>query len=158
MIESDYWLPYISPKDIPPEKWISYDLFDLFVVLALFLEWPGFLLLWKLDAVNGYELLIPCMILLYLYIWGIRYELNFDRWNKKWHSEIYEMEKINGESMANWMMSSAFKVMSLFWILSPVGFVVGRFLGVWRTGYDWGIFLGLAVASTITLFLNYEPK
>ena len=56
------------------------------------------------------------------------------------------------------MIGIAFKVLSTFWILSPVMFGVGWGLGIWRTGWDWAIALGLAGVSTFVAFLNFGSE
>ena len=56
------------------------------------------------------------------------------------------------------MIKICFKIVSAFWILSPIGFAIGWSFGVWRTHFDWLIGLGLVGASSIALFLNYDPE
>lgn len=51
-------------------------------------------------------------------------------------------------------MKHAFKIISIFWILSPVGFVALRALKVFDYPHDWGIGLFLAFMSTGAAFLN----
>ena len=56
------------------------------------------------------------------------------------------------------MIRLAFKILSTFWMLSPVLFSIGWYLGIWRTGWDWAIALGLVGVSTFVAFLNYNPE
>lgn len=55
------------------------------------------------------------------------------------------------------MIKFGFKLVSLFWMLSPVAFLVGRAMGHWNTKGDWLIFLFLMGMSGLSLFLNYNP-
>ena len=54
------------------------------------------------------------------------------------------------------MVKLAFKVISVFWITSPIVFLVMRTVGVFNYEYDWLIFIGFAVASSLAMFLTYK--
>ena len=57
------------------------------------------------------------------------------------------------------MMKIAFKIVSIFWLFSPILFGVGRLCGYWNyVGKDWFIFLGLMGMSALMAFLNYQPN
>ena len=57
------------------------------------------------------------------------------------------------------VMKLCFKIMSWFWILSPVGFFMSWMIGKWNyIGKNWLIFMVLAAISTIVMFLNYESE
>lgn len=53
-------------------------------------------------------------------------------------------------------MRHAFRLISIFWILSPIGFVALRALRVFDYPCDWGIGLFLAFMSTASAFLNVK--
>lgn len=56
-------------------------------------------------------------------------------------------------------MRIAFKIVSIFWLISPIAFLIGRLLGVFNfIGKDWVIFLGLMAISALMAFLNYKPE
>lgn len=55
-------------------------------------------------------------------------------------------------------MKLAYKIISIFWLLSPVIFLIGRACGIWNTKGDWLLFLLLMVMSGLSAFLNYEPN
>ena len=56
------------------------------------------------------------------------------------------------------MIKFAFKLVSFFWIVSPIMFAVGWYHGIWDFQYDLFVFFGLSLMSTIALFLNYDPQ
>jgi hypothetical protein len=56
------------------------------------------------------------------------------------------------------MIRLAFKLVSFFWILSPVAYIVGRCLGVYNFKFDILVFAGLMVMCGIACFLNVEEK
>lgn len=56
------------------------------------------------------------------------------------------------------MIKLAFKLVSFFWILAPVGFLVGRALGIWKFSNDAAIFCLLMAGCFVALFLNYNPE
>lgn len=55
------------------------------------------------------------------------------------------------------MVKLGFRIVGFFWMVSPVGFLIGRALGVWDFKYDIAVFGGLMLMSGISLFLNYNP-
>ena len=60
---------------------------------------------------------------------------------------------IKGEEL----IQIAFKVMTFFWITSPLTFCLMRKgFGVFNFQADWGIFLGLSLISFITMFFAYK--
>ena len=53
-------------------------------------------------------------------------------------------------------MKAAFKLLSIFWMLSPIGYIALRFSGVFNSKFDWLNIATLTAISTIVAFLNYE--
>jgi hypothetical protein len=54
------------------------------------------------------------------------------------------------------MIKTAFLLMSLFWMVSPITFLVMRFAGIFNYRYDWAIFVGFGLISLVTMFLTYD--
>lgn len=55
-------------------------------------------------------------------------------------------------------MKLAFKIASVFWLLAPCGFIVGRATGLWDFKHDIGVFSFLMLMMLLVAFLNYRPE
>lgn len=55
-------------------------------------------------------------------------------------------------------MKTTFKIISVFWILSPIAFSIMRGFKVFDFRYDWGVFLFLSFMSTASLFFNVKEN
>lgn len=55
-------------------------------------------------------------------------------------------------------MRTAFKLISVFWILSPAMFLIGRWLGIWNFEKDVFCLTFLLIMMSISLYLNYDGK
>ncbi len=53
-------------------------------------------------------------------------------------------------------MKLAFKMMGIFWTVSPLTFLGLRAFGIFNYPFDWLIFAVLALISFITMFLTFE--
>jgi len=56
------------------------------------------------------------------------------------------------------MIKLAFKICSVFWLLSPIGFGVGWIMGVWNFKYDLFLFLFLMLMMGVSAFLNFGEE
>lgn len=54
------------------------------------------------------------------------------------------------------MIKLAFKIASIFWILAPEFFLIGRYFGVWNFHYDLFLFGFLMVMFIIVCYFNIE--
>lgn len=52
-------------------------------------------------------------------------------------------------------MKLTFKLLSIFWMLSPVGFIILRIAGIMNYKFDWLILIVLIAISTFVAFMNY---
>jgi len=52
----------------------------------------------------------------------------------------------------------AYRIVSFFWIISPIIFMVMRCMGVYDFGNDSLVFVGLAMISTFAMFMTYKSE
>ena len=55
-------------------------------------------------------------------------------------------------------MKWAYKVISIFWIVSPAIFLAMRGIKIFDYKHDWLVFIVLALISTFVCFLNYKEE
>lgn len=56
------------------------------------------------------------------------------------------------------MLKFAVEILISAWILSPAIFGLGWMMGIWRTGYDWVIFLAFGAISTFIVWKIWTYK